>query len=559
MDSLAAATSAIVPALHAGRIGTPVAVRIVDGGADARNLEARTAVLLATAQDWLASPLDRLAALGGSERGHVAALARTARGQVALVAAAASGEQPLLEVLVVGTRGVLSWEPAAGGHPVIGGPAENPREGQGLLPALRAALTASDMVTLSDDAAVTASHLSTSRGARVSASASFPPARPIVAMPPPYGVLLVTGSHTHQENYARSFAADPRCRLIGVTDADDVSPRRRALNEQLARELQVPHLDDYSAAVRRDDVQVVCVCAEPERRAALVVAAARAGKHLYLDKPLAATADEGEAIAAAILACGVVGHMFSMVRGPVAARLDRALAAVGVGDVRALHCDLFFAKGHGAAVAIERPRQESAEPREFEGIESKREFYNVGVYPLVMARRALGRRVRRVVAVTGNYFFAEHLRHDMEDFGAALCELEGGGCLSVLAGRTGWRSHPAGGVHRASIVGERGSLAIDAHRPRVEVWADEVPWFAPSRHPLDPMAFWSGTQIESGVRPKNVWLTPHEELRDDAAYFLDCVERGRASDVSADLASDVLTTQLAAYRSAAEGRFVELS
>src|SRR5262249_25950489 len=26
-----------------------------------------------------------------------------------------------------------------------------------------------------------------------------------------YGVLLVTGSHTHQEDYARAFTADPRC------------------------------------------------------------------------------------------------------------------------------------------------------------------------------------------------------------------------------------------------------------------------------------------------------------------------------------------------------------
>ena len=35
---------------------------------------------------------------------------------------------------------------------------------------------------------------------------------------PRYGVLLVTGSHTHQENYAAAFAADRRCRLIAVSD-----------------------------------------------------------------------------------------------------------------------------------------------------------------------------------------------------------------------------------------------------------------------------------------------------------------------------------------------------
>jgi hypothetical protein len=32
------------------------------------------------------------------------------------------------------------------------------------------------------------------------------------------GVLLVTGGHTHRENYAVAFAADGCCKLIAVTD-----------------------------------------------------------------------------------------------------------------------------------------------------------------------------------------------------------------------------------------------------------------------------------------------------------------------------------------------------
>ena len=57
---------------------------------------------------------------------------------------------------------------------------------------------------------------------------------------PKYGVLLVTGSHTHQDNYAAAFAADKRCRIVAVTDEPDIDRQRRGLNERLARALGVP-------------------------------------------------------------------------------------------------------------------------------------------------------------------------------------------------------------------------------------------------------------------------------------------------------------------------------
>src|SRR5262249_31052802 len=48
------------------------------------------------------------------------------------------------------------------------------------------------------------------------------PADPPASRQPRYGVLLVSGNHTHQEDYALAFAADPRCRLIAVTDESGV-------------------------------------------------------------------------------------------------------------------------------------------------------------------------------------------------------------------------------------------------------------------------------------------------------------------------------------------------
>ena len=92
-----------------------------------------------------------------------------------------------------------------------------------------------------------------------------------------YGLLIVGGNLSHQENYSRALAADPRVRLGGLTDESDVPPRRRELNQALAAELEIPYIEPYEEALAREDVDLVCLCPEPERRARMTVAAARAG------------------------------------------------------------------------------------------------------------------------------------------------------------------------------------------------------------------------------------------------------------------------------------------
>ena len=102
----------------------------------------------------------------------------------------------------------------------------------------------------------------------------------------PYGILLVAGRRTHQENYALFFASDPRCRLIAVTDEIDVPAYRSTLNQQFAAEMDLPYIPDLDEALAREDVDIASVCAEQERRGRVAVRCAKAGKHLYLDKPM---------------------------------------------------------------------------------------------------------------------------------------------------------------------------------------------------------------------------------------------------------------------------------
>ncbi|MBL8830436.1 MAG: Gfo/Idh/MocA family oxidoreductase, partial [Planctomycetaceae bacterium] len=484
---------------------------------------------------------ERIWARRAGASGHLVAQVIGHGGQSLFVSTGAPrGRAGSVDLIVIGSRGVMAWE--SGDE--IGEPAMSAADSPSprLIAALEAALKSSQPVDVDHPAIHAESSTPLPLASRPALRAAYAP------VAGPVGVLLVTGNHSHQENYARSFAQDPRCRLIGLTDEADIPARRRELNAQLAAELQIPVIDDFDAAVRRYDVHVISICAAPERRARLIARAAAAGKHLYLDKPLAASVAESQAIVDAVRAAGVNQQMFSLVHTGFAERVRRVVESGELGELVAIHADAFFAKGMPGTADLKQVRRERAEPTEFESIEAKRELHNVGVYSLVQLRWLLGREVRRVFANTCNYFFAEHQRLNMEDYAHVTLELDGGVIATVATGRVGWRSHAMGGINRVTLVGTKRSVCVDWYKPRFEVWADEAPWQLPSRHPEDPMGFWTSTTTAAGAKPKLGWLTP-ADATNDVKHFVDCVVAGRPSDVSAVDAAAVMEMLMAAYRS----------
>ena len=545
MASFAAAIQTIENGLKTEQIGRPVAVRIVAHlVADHGQTEIMAARTLECAAGWLGADVVDVTAGGGAGSGQITILARFDRGQTALVSAGSCGvDRPLLAIHVWGSRGILSWE-----DDTFVGTSHEEYAPDGRATALLRRIQAS---------------LKSARTPGTSSGESIknaPARRHRAAQPPPYGVLLVAGDHTHQTDYCEALAADKRCQLVGMTDEADVSSRRRKLNEQLATRLGIPVFPDLRRALAREDVHIVSICAEPIRRGRIAVLAARAGKHLYMDKPLAGSVSDADSIVSAVREAGVVSHMFSMVHNDCADQMRKLVASGQLGTLTAVHFDLCFAKGYAGTAKPGGPRDESRAPARFETVESKRELTNIGVYTLVQLLSLSGRSVRRVTATTGNYFFAEHQKNDMEDFGQMLIELEGGLVASCSVGRTGWLSHPGGGLNRVFLVGTKCCARIDAHRPRVEVWGDIEHWVPPECNPEDPMGMWT-TPGESpfNAKPRRSWFSPPPlQNVTDVSHFLDCIEHGRESVVPADLAAAATEVLMASYRSATTGETVTL-
>src|SRR5262245_28204636 len=242
--------------------------------------------------------------------------------------------------------------------------------------------------------------------------------------------------------------------------------------------------------------------------------------------------------------------MFTLTTQPWARDAKRLIESKQLGTLRAIHADTFFAKGRTGTAKLGTRRKEDYPPQRHQLVEAKREFDNVGVYPITLVRWLTGRHFRTVLGVTANYFFQQHQKHNVEDFGVAACTLGDGLPVTIAAGRYGWSSHPAAGVNRVILVGSEKTNVIDANRPRLEVHTDEAPWTPPAEHKDDPMGFWSSTQDEVHTRPKRTWVGAGPAAASDAAYFLDRLDAGRDSELNVVEAAHAAEVLLAAYRSA---------
>ena len=86
---------------------------------------------------------------------------------------------------------------------------------------------------------------------------------------------------------ARGMASHPRFELVVVADDPHVPDWAHERNQQFADAFRIPYVRDVERALREFDVQVAIVSPEAERHCDLSIRAARAGKHVVQDKPLA--------------------------------------------------------------------------------------------------------------------------------------------------------------------------------------------------------------------------------------------------------------------------------
>ncbi len=110
----------------------------------------------------------------------------------------------------------------------------------------------------------------------------------------------VIGLGTWGENHAKTYTYEPNAELVFVCD----------LNEERAQEVagkySAQHYGtDYRELLDRDDIQAVSIVTPDFAHTDIAVAAAEAGKHILIEKPLATTVEDCERIIEAVDKAGV--------------------------------------------------------------------------------------------------------------------------------------------------------------------------------------------------------------------------------------------------------------
>ncbi len=239
--------------------------------------------------------------------------------------------------------------------------------------------------------------------------------------------LLGTGFWA-TETQGAALAAHPDVTLVGVWGRD---PAKAA---DLAGKLGARPYEDVDALLA--DVDAVAIALPPHVQADLALRAARAGKHLLLDKPIALSAEAADAIVAETEARGLASVVFftSRFSDGVNDFLREAASDGGWHGVRATLFASIFQPGN--------PYGASPWRREKGGL------WDVGPHVLSVVLPVLG-PVEEVTAVTGPrdsvHALTRHRGGAVGSFSVTLDAAPEAGAFSVdLYGEHGWRSVPGG-------------------------------------------------------------------------------------------------------------------
>ena len=143
------------------------------------------------------------------------------------------------------------------------------------------------------------------------------------------------------DGHVRSFPGIPNVQPVAVCDV------REAHRNKAAQTLAgMGHKDIFSTGkfeelLARTDIDAVCVTTPDHWHAAIALAAMKAGKDVYVEKPMTLTIEEGKALVAAEKELGRILQVGSQQRSSVHFRIAANLVRNGlIGDIKEIYCQL---------------------------------------------------------------------------------------------------------------------------------------------------------------------------------------------------------------------------
>jgi predicted dehydrogenase len=144
----------------------------------------------------------------------------------------------------------------------------------------------------------------------------------------PVRLGVISFAHAHVNAYIQTIRTFPDAEVVAAWDDDHERGMAQCAAFGLAFER------DLDALLRRDDIDAVFVTSPTNQHAAHVIAAAQAGKHVLLQKPMALTIEDCDAIIAAVQQHGIKFSMcYQMRADPINQKMKELVDSGAVGNV----------------------------------------------------------------------------------------------------------------------------------------------------------------------------------------------------------------------------------
>lgn len=292
---------------------------------------------------------------------------------------------------------------------------------------------------------------------------------------------------------------------------------------------------DYETLLAREEVDMVHLAAPVAELPALTIAAARAGKHIVLGKPMAMTLAQADEMVSAVEQAGVKCLAFQGIKRLQSANLKARIEDGEIGDIIVMH--------QTARWSIAEDWYHSGQPGWFVDAQQVPggAFIDEGIYWIDFLRWLAGSDIVQVEAKMANLVHRE-LR--VEDWGMATLTFANGivatleGAWTINTPRATGPSPKHNAVLRTEIIGTRGEIIEDGlHSPNRAVLAAGADNWVFERDATELMG-------ASSPFPLN--------------HLIECVENDVLSPASIQEARESFRVALAAYEAASEGRAIRL-
>lgn len=322
--------------------------------------------------------------------------------------------------------------------------------------------------------------------------------------------------------HLQGYAAIPDVRIIAIADLLEERLKACAEHFQVARLFQ-----DYRELLAIPEIDAVSVCLPNYLHAPVTIEALRAGKHVLVEKPMARTAAEAEAMLVAARACGktlAVSVNYRWAFTPDSWYLKHLIEQGRLGAVYYIRTVSLrrrtFLRGHKSWFTDHKCSGGAA-------------LMDMGPHMLDLAMWLAGDY--SPVQVSGVTRRAIMLDTDIDDFGSALIRMRGG--ATILLEST-WEAftRPSLGI---TVLGSEGGAIFDMA--------------APQGKRLTLFGADGNTLVET--TPVDIVLPAQPEATVQE-HFIRCLKEGRQPDNSAERGLAVMHALDAVYRSSETGRDV---